>query len=176
VDRIITALPKVVERHPNTQLLVVGDGAEREELEELARSLGVDPDVRFAGAVAQSEIPKFLWASDIFVSMHDVSNISSSLLQAMSVGLPIITLDTGGTRDFVRDRYNGMLLDSAGLPDCLHQAVIELLENAKLREFLSQNATAFAKEHFRAWEDRIEKEVKEIERVASQSLSEGRAE
>lgn len=176
VDRIIMALPRVVERYPNTQLLVVGDGAEREELEELARSLGVDPDIRFAGAVAQSEIRKFLWASDIFVSMHDVSNVSSSFLQAMSVGLPIITLDTGGTRDFVRDRYNGIVLHSTCSPDCLSDAIIGLLEDPKPREILSRNATAFAREHFRAWEDRIEEEVKEIERVASQSLSEERAE
>ena len=95
VDRSINALPRVIERHPDTILIVVGDGSERKRLEKLAAELGVLDYVRFEGAVPHHEIPKYYAAADIFLSFYDWSNVGNPLLEAMMSGKCIVTLNNG---------------------------------------------------------------------------------
>jgi len=73
VDRVIRAMPRILQSRPTTMLVVVGDGATRTEYEALAASLGVSHRVRFVGAVAQTEVPKYLRQADVFVSLFDLS-------------------------------------------------------------------------------------------------------
>lgn len=163
VDRSIQALSDVLKDYPDTLLLIVGDGNEREKLKQLADELGVREYVRFEGAVLHSEIPKYLAAADIFLSFYDWTNVGNPLLEAMMAGKCIVTLDNGDTGRFIRNGENGILLSYNDLPK-LPEVIKNLLANETLRKQLGVNARSFAEKNFWSWEERIEAEVREVSR------------
>jgi len=167
VDRAISALPGVLQAHPDTVLIVVGDGPERRQLERLAESLGVRDHVRFAGAVPHKEVPTYLAVADIFLSFYDWSNVGNPLLEAMMAGKCIVTLNNGDTGRFIKNRENGILLEYEDLPR-LPEVIKELLANGALRNRLGANARKFAEENFWSWDERIEAEVAEVSRLIEQ--------
>lgn len=171
VDRSIKALPEVVRAFPDTLLLILGDGPERERLERLAVELGVKEHIRFEGAVPHLEVPKYLAAGDIFLSFYDWSNVGNPLLEAMMAGKCIITLNNGDTGRFIRNGENGVLLEYEDLPK-LPEVIKELLANEKLRNYLGANARKFAEENFWSWEERINAEVAEVQKLLDQGCQE----
>ncbi|MEX0750115.1 MAG: glycosyltransferase family 4 protein, partial [Dehalococcoidia bacterium] len=98
IDRAVRALPKVRAWVPGATLLVVGDGEERPRLEALARELRVADAVRFAGAVPQRDVVRYMHASDVFLATADLSNVGNPLLEAMACGMCIVAVDAGDTR------------------------------------------------------------------------------
>ena len=167
VDRAISALPGVLQAHPDSVLIVVGDGPDRERLEGLAETLGVRDHIRFAGAVPHREIPTYLVAADIFLSFYDLSNVGNPLLEAMMAGKCIVTLNNGDTGRLIKKGETGVLLEYEHLPKLPH-VIKELLANNELRNRLGANARKFAEEHFWSWEERIEAEVAEVSRLIEQ--------
>ena len=158
VDRSIRALSEVVKNFPDTILVIVGDGPERERLERLAYELGVAQHVHFEGAVPHREVPKYLAAADIFLSFYDWSNVGNPLLEAMMAGKCIITLNNGDTSQFVNNGENGILLEYEDLSK-LPAVIKELLADEEERKRLGTNARKFAKEQFWSWEERMEAEI-----------------
>lgn len=167
VDRSIRVLPEVVKDFPSIFLVIVGDGPEREYLEQLARELGVAQCVRFEGAVPHDKVPVYLAAADIFLSFYDWSNVGNPLLEAMMAGKCIVTLNNGDTGRFVQNGANGVLLEYGDLPR-LPGVIKELLADEKRRERLGANARKFAEEHFWTWDERIEAEVAEVQKLIEQ--------
>lgn len=161
VERAVKAFPAVVQSFPDTVMVIVGDGPERERLERLATDLGVREHVRFEGAVPHREVPKYLAAADIFLSFYDWSNVGNPLLEAMMAGKCILTLNNGDTGRFVQNGINGVLLEYDDLPN-LPQIIKELLADEDRHERLGTNARKFAKEHFWTWEERMDAEIREI--------------
>lgn len=164
VDRSIRYLPEVLKDFPNTLLLIVGDGDERERLERLAEKLGVRGNVRFVGAIPHEEVPLYLAAADIFLSFYDWSNVGNPLLEAMMAGKSIVTLNNGDTGQFITNGVNGILLEYEDIPN-LPTIIKNLLSDRDFRERLGGNARKFAEEHFWGWEERIEAEIKEVRRL-----------
>jgi glycosyltransferase involved in cell wall biosynthesis len=162
VDRAIRALPAVLQAYPNTLLVIVGDGPERKKLERLVSELGVKEHVRFEGAVPHREIPQYLAAADIFLSLYDWSNVGNPLLEAMMAGKCIVTLNNGDTGKFIKDEHNGILLEYGELPK-LSEVIKDLLADEERRKRLGANARKFAEEHFWSWEERMEAEVRAVE-------------
>jgi glycosyltransferase involved in cell wall biosynthesis len=162
VDRSIQALPEVLKSFPDTLLIIVGEGHEREKLERLVCKLGVKNNVRFEGAVSHNEIPKYLAVADIFLSLYDWSNVGNPLLEAMMAGKCIITLNNGDTAQFVKDEYNGILLEYDELPT-LPNVIKRLLADDNLRNQLGANARKFAEENFWSWKERMEAEIQAVE-------------
>ncbi len=161
VERSVQVLPDVVKYSSDMVLVIVGDGSECEWLERLAENLGVREYVRFEGAVPHQEVPKYLAAADIFLSFYDWSNVGNPLLEAMMAGKCIVTLDNGDTGRFVKNGYNGILLEYDDLPK-LSKVVKELLANEELRERLGANARKFAEENFWSWEERMAAEIQAV--------------
>ena len=90
------------ELRDNVELVVVGDGSQRDELRSLAQTVGLADRVRFLGRRPASEIPSLLASNDLFVfaSLGDVWGLA--LLEAMAAGLPVIaSTRAGATRDLV---------------------------------------------------------------------------
>jgi len=172
VDRSIRALAEVVKDYPDTLLVIVGDGPERGRLEQLAKNLGGERNTRFEGAVPHSEIPKYLAAADIFLSFYDWSNVGNPLLEAMMAGKCIVTLNNGDTAQFIKNGDNGTLLEYEELPK-LPEVIRKLLADNELRERLGSNARKFAEENFWSWDERIEAEVAEVQKLLNQRQERG---
>ncbi len=101
IDRAIDAMPEIVRSLPDALLMVVGDGEERQNLERQAHDLGVESHVRFVGSVQQKDVAHYMRAADVFLAPADLSNVGNPLLEAMSCGMPIVTVDAGDTKDLI---------------------------------------------------------------------------
>ncbi len=166
VDRAISALPQIIREEKDVRLIIVGDGEERESLEELAKTLGVDSHVQFKGKVPHDRVVDYINAADIFISVYDFSNVGNPLLEAMSCGRCIVTLNSGTTGELIKDGETGMLLDAEQL-DRLPEIIVKLIRDPNLRRVLGENARRFAEANFWTWEERMQAEVEEVTRLAA---------
>lgn len=158
LDRAINAMPSLIKIDSRIHLVIVGDGAEKDKFMDLANQLGVKEHVFFVGAVEQSEVVDYMAIADIFLSLYDLSNVGNPLLEAMSCGKPIVTLDVGDTSSLIIDGKTGVLLNAEHL-DTLPERIIQLIEDKKYAEELGANAREFADNEFWSWKDRMDAEI-----------------
>jgi phosphatidylinositol alpha-1,6-mannosyltransferase len=110
-DRVIITLPRVLERIPDVSYLVVGDGDDRQRLEELAQRTGVAQSVKFAGQVSHSELPDYFRLADVFVMPSVGEGFGIAFLEAAASGLPVIGGNRDGSVDALADGTIGTLVD-----------------------------------------------------------------
>ena len=101
IDRLVSAFPQLLQRRPDAQLWLVGDGGEAARLAELADSLGIRERVRFAGM--QSNPYPWMRCADLLVLPSRREGMSNTLLEAIACECPIVVLDhPGGSREAMR--------------------------------------------------------------------------
>ncbi len=91
------------------RLLVVGDGSERESLEELSRSLGIASKIHFTGMVPYADLPGYLAACNAFVTASVTEVHPLSVIEAMAAGLPVLGIRSPGVGDTIEDNQTGFL-------------------------------------------------------------------
>jgi glycosyltransferase involved in cell wall biosynthesis len=96
-------LLRVLQHIDNVQLLIAGEGPEREALERLARQLDVNAKVRFLGSLSRDAVPDLLAATDVFVQSSTFEGQSNALLEALQAGLPVVAHDVPEQRETVAD-------------------------------------------------------------------------
>jgi glycosyltransferase involved in cell wall biosynthesis len=121
-------------------LVLVGDGAMRNELETMATKLGLGPSqVLFSGRVDVSEVPRWLQASDVFTLTSPREGFSCALAEAMSVGLASVVSRIPANVQLIDDQVHGLLTpvddDSA-----MASALIRLFHDPALRGRMGQAA------------------------------------
>ena len=97
-------------RRQDTQLLIVGDGPCRPELEHLTNELGLRGRVRLLGE--RDDINVILRALDVFILPSLGEGISNAILEAMATGLPVVATHVGGNPELVDDGVTGFLVPS----------------------------------------------------------------
>ena len=129
-------------------LLVVGGGELKPEYQDLADRLGILERVKFAGDVANEELPEYYAASDILVlpSKDRSEGFGLVLLEANAVGKPVIGTRVGGIPSVIRDGYNGLLV-LPNRPEELAHAIKRVLTDDKMRNQMGKNGRAFAEQH-----------------------------
>ncbi len=174
VDRAVRAMARVRSWVPGAVLLVAGDGEERARLEQLARETGVAASVRFAGAVPQRDVMRYMHAADVFLALADLSNVGNPLLEAMACGMCVVAVDAGDTRDLVTDGRTGRLVDNSQrsgvvkpLEERLADLLVQLAGDAQQRARLAAGAAAYAGEHFWTWDQRMAAEVEAVAQLAA---------
>ena len=123
VDVAVRALRTIRERHPNAQLVVLGEGPQRPELEQLARELGVP--VHLPGRVP--DVAAWLRRADVLVHPARWEGFGLALLEAMLASLPVVATRVSSIPEIVADGETGLLVppdDAAGFA----AAVIRLLD------------------------------------------------
>jgi glycosyltransferase involved in cell wall biosynthesis len=99
---------------PNAVLLLVGDGAMRQELEALAAGLGLgEGQIRFVGRVASADVALWLRASDLFALTSPSEGFSCSLLEAMAAGLASVVTRIPANQQLVDDSVHGLTVPVA---------------------------------------------------------------
>ena len=109
---------------PDARLAVVGDGDQAGKLRVLARSLGLDARVHWAGARPHHQVPDWLAAADAVVLASDREGTPTILTEAMAMGRPVVATAVGGIPDLVGDLAR---LAPPGQPVALAQAIEETL-------------------------------------------------
>jgi glycosyltransferase involved in cell wall biosynthesis len=116
-------------------LLLVGDGPEREHLERLAEQLGIADQVKFVGFIR--EPANYLALMDIFLLSSHTEGTSMTLLEAMSLGVPIVATQVGGNPEIVVNGETG-LLTAAGEEHAFSEAMLRIYRDPQLRSKLAE--------------------------------------
>jgi L-malate glycosyltransferase len=141
---------QVQRAHSGAMLLLVGSGGQdmhncEAELREFVQTHGLQNSVRFTGDV--HNVHEYLQASDIFVFPTEKEAFGISLVEAMACGLPVIATPTGGIKDFLVDRENGLLVE-AGSFEQLREGLQRLITDASLAGTLGIAALLTAQSRF----------------------------
>jgi glycosyltransferase involved in cell wall biosynthesis len=142
---LLRAAALVVRDVPDFRLQIVGGGAERPALEQLARELNVTDQVQFLGE--RSDIPELLAAASFFVSSSLTEGVSLTLLEAMAVGLPVVATAVGGNPEVVVEGVTGRLVPAAA-PEALAAAMTQMCRNPETWGDLGRNGRERVEEHF----------------------------
>ena len=138
-DLLIDAFSSIKENHNDWDLVILGDGEERESLEKLAKNLDVSDRVFFPGIVGN--MAEWYERTDLFVLSSILEGFPNVLLEAMSYGVPSISFDCDtGPRDIIHDGTNGILVDPLEKESGLINALEELITNEKLRQDISNSS------------------------------------
>ncbi|WP_242355947.1 glycosyltransferase family 4 protein [Anaeromyxobacter sp. SG64] len=131
VDVLARAWPRVVARLPEARLWMLGDGAERARLEELARREGVETSLALPGPVA--DVAPFLRAADAAVLPSRTEGMPVALLEAMACAVPVVATAVGGSAEVLRDGVTGRLVPPER-PGALADALVEALRDPAAQE------------------------------------------
>lgn len=134
---LLQALAEAIQSQPELYLLLVGQGPEREALEQQAQALGLTRHVRFVGNV--QDVRPYLAAADIFVLPSEGEGISNALLEAMAAGLGCIATAVGGSPE-VLDYGSCGLLVQPGKVEQLKAALVQLARDPQEVERLGRLA------------------------------------
>ena len=132
----------------NFKVALVGDGQCRSELEELTEHLGLKDRVKFVGGVPHNNVGQWYAAGDIFTMPSPAETQGLVLVEAMSAGLPCITVDQGGPRELVLQGETGLRIPLDA--DAFSHALDCLLRSPEIRHSFGergrQHAHAFTPE------------------------------
>jgi N-acetyl-alpha-D-glucosaminyl L-malate synthase BshA len=138
---VISIFAKVVKKIPS-KLLMVGDGEERADCEQLCRDLGVSDNVRFLGK--QDAIEEILSVSDLFLMPSQSESFGLAALEAMACKVPVISTNAGGLPELNVEGVTGFLRDIGDVDGMAEKAIYILEDEARLKTF-KENSLARAK-------------------------------
>ncbi len=153
VELVLKAVPALLAAEPDTQVLVIGaaglgiDAAYPDELQSLARELGVASEVRFVGHV--EDVPRRLGDLDVVVHTAEREPFGLVLVEAMLAARPVVAPDEGGPLEIVRQDVDGVLVDVED-PGRLAAAVVSLLREPARRRRMGHAGRERALEYFTA--------------------------
>lgn len=139
VDLLLKAFSQVLEQVP-AELEIVGDGVDRSELERQAGRLGLVDRVKFLGWLPQTECAQQLAAADALVLPSLFESGGAVVLEAMTMGLPVIATAWGGPTQYL-DPWCGILVpptDPASFVQGLADAMVKLAQSPELRQQMGQ--------------------------------------
>lgn len=114
VDVLLRAVKIITETNPNIKVLIIGDGPERNNLENLSKQLKLEKNVEFTGFIEkEDDVYALMHASKVFVLPSTREGFGITVIEANACGLPVITTDheDNASRDIILNNENGRLCD-----------------------------------------------------------------
>lgn len=143
---LIGAFSLLVNKGCDLDLVVAGDGPDKEMLLKYSVKLGVKDRVHFLGSVASSDLSDLYEACEVFVHPSRLEAFGLVVLEAISLGKPVVATKTGGIPEIIEDGRNGILVD--GKPDALASGIEMLLSNPRLKEDFAKRSQEIVSEKF----------------------------
>jgi glycosyltransferase involved in cell wall biosynthesis len=128
VQYLVEAMNVVRMQVPSAHLIIVGEGTTRPLIERLIDDLHLCSTVTLVGEVANSSVPLYMAAADVFALPSLSEGFPNVLLEAMAGGLPIVATQVGGMAEIVEDGVNGFLVPSED-PARLASGLLDILRN-----------------------------------------------
>lgn len=128
-ELLVRAAPAVLEKHPDAEFVICGDGPMRQSLELEANRLNVARAFRFPGVIRN--VPEVMRDSTVLVRPSTLEGMPLTVLEAMGCGLPVIATRVGGTPELVKHGANGFLFEPGDV-DGLIGHLLALLGNPRM--------------------------------------------
>jgi len=142
---LIDAFEKIIEKFPQAELWIVGEGELKEKLQTQIEKLKLAEHVKLLGT--RRDIPEILTQFDVFVMPSLWEGLGITVIEAMVTGLPVIASGVDGLRELIEDGETGILVESKNA-ESLAEAIMKLLEDQSLAISLGKNAKQEIVENF----------------------------
>lgn len=140
-EMMIKAFAKVYKEFPEYQLVIYGDGPSEYSLKKLAVQLEIDGKVIFPGNV--KDLHDRIKEAEVFVLSSDYEGMPNALIEAMCLGLPVISTKVSGATDLIVHEKNGLLVD-IGNEEQFSEALKMMLSNEEKRKIMAREAVKLA--------------------------------
>jgi glycosyltransferase involved in cell wall biosynthesis len=161
----ILAFQKVLVKHPNLKLVMVGTGEIFEVSKHMVESLGLQEKIILPGGLPREDIIKYLEQSFLFVQHSLVANNGDSegtpvgIIEAMAAGLPVVSTRHAGIPDVVVEDETGFLVEEGDV-DAMAEHILTLVNNRDLAKTFGKKGKAVIQENFT-----LEKHIDTINKV-----------
>jgi glycosyltransferase involved in cell wall biosynthesis len=149
IDTAIKAISLLKHKFPDIQLFIAGSGPLLDELNQLVVSLELFENVKFTGKLSPDEVVELYESADIMLNPTTVDNMPNSVLEALAVGIPVVTTDVGGIPFIVSDNQTALLVD-VNNPEMMANKVEQLIMDPGLYEILVLNGVKEVEKY--AWD------------------------
>lgn len=141
----IDIFAKIVEKYPESELCMVGPDKDGSllKVKEYANSLNISPNIIFTGKLSKPEWIKLSENYNLFLNTSKIDNFPLTLIEAMAIGLPIVSTNAGGIPYMVKNGYNGLI---SGINDSTEMAnnILKLYNDSELYNILVLNGREYA--------------------------------
>jgi len=159
-EKVIEAMPKLLEKFPGLTYLVIGEGPEKNNLEHKIKNLNLTNKVKILDNIINSELNEYYNEADIFVMPvenleGDAEGFGIVYLEAGLFGLPVIGGSSGGAKEAILDNQTGLLVEPNNQQDLIKKIIL-LLEDPALAEKLGESAKNRVLKEF-IWKNQADK-------------------
>lgn len=153
---LLEAFEKIVKKYPESILNVVGSGTEEYQLKQQVKTLNLEQNVKFIGAVENSQLPSLYQQHEIVVFPSiigkdgDREGFGLVLVEALGCECAIVATDLPAMQDILTDQQNALIVPQKNAEE-LADKLEQLFVNPQLRENLGKNGRAFVLKHY-DWE------------------------
>lgn len=150
IDLLLRAAAILRDAGAAVQLLIVGEGVARGELERLRRNLRLENRVRLCGFVPDDTLMAYYAASTIYAHTGLAESFGLSVLEAAASGLPVVAVAEGGPLEIIAHKRTGLLVDPT--PEAIATAIRGLIDAPDVAREMGQRARDDVRARYR-WED-----------------------
>lgn len=147
ISNVLMAFAEVLEKVPEAELVIAGDGIDKNHLVDLAKALGIESQTRFLGRIMSvPEAAAIYQSATLFATASETETQGIVLIEAAATGLPIVAVDAGAVRELCQNGKNGELCRPGAIGE-LAAGMIKILTNEKLQKKYSAKSLMIAKKH-----------------------------
>jgi glycosyltransferase involved in cell wall biosynthesis len=143
---LIPAFKLLLAEGHNLDLIIVGDGPDKEAYQKYARLCGVDKKIHFLSNVNEADLATLYTSCELFVFPSSIEGLPLVLLEAMVYGKPIVATKVGGVPEVVKDNYNGLLVSPD--PKSIFMAMNTILRSSNLKTVFGKRSAEIVLKSF----------------------------
>ena len=137
IEFLIESEKKLVEKHSNIKLVIVGDGPDKEKLEDYAKKLGLEQNIIFTGKTNWDDIPYYYHIASVFTSASKTETQGLTIIEAMASNVVPVCMRDEAFLSMVTEGLDGLFFESQ---EEYQKQILYLYDNDKERENLSRQA------------------------------------
>jgi glycosyltransferase involved in cell wall biosynthesis len=146
VGLVVDAFSKVLEKLPEAQLVIVGDGVDRLRIEQNVKKLGALKSIRILGRVLQPDLYELYRVGDVFATASEIETQGIVLIEAAASGLPLIAVNAGAVSEVCITGKNGFLCEPKNVEQ-ISDSIYNILSDKELQKKYSKVSLEIAAEH-----------------------------
>lgn len=146
ISKVVEAFAKALPEVLKAELLIVGDGIDKINLEEQVKELGISQNVKFPGRILPPDLVEIYKVGSVFATASETETQGIVLIEAAAMGLPLIAVNAGAVSEICQNNQNGILCQPGNV-DEMAEAMKKFLTDSRLREKFGKKSLEIAKIH-----------------------------